>query len=317
MKKVLVCFVIVCLFITSSFADEPNKKMHKQCFHPTVKIKTLSNQEEEGGVGTGVIIRSVKKLGLATSPSEDVYTNVVITSAHNISKGSIFIDVPKFKNWSEITGYDRFPGAVFAASRQYDIAVLFFESPTVLPVAELDFDTKYFVGSDVLKFGYGTGDECRLDHGEITLISSKTPFINHIRINAHTIFGDSGGPCFLKSNYKVIGLVKAIRGYQNQYLTHITYVTPLSFLKTFNQETQNQLAFVIDSSVPIPISFVELQKRNALLNYKAQLEAIKKEIMAVNQILEKKKEMQESIEKEIKRIEEDQELPTPKMPDEP
>lgn len=305
MKKVLVCFAIVCLFVTSSFADEPDKKLHEQCFYPTVKLEI--SPDHGGGVGSGVIVRSVKR-------SENVYTNVVITSAHNLSKGPVSINVPKFKDWSEITGYDKFPCAVFAASQQHDIAVLFFESPTVLPVAQLDFDSKYFVGSEVFKFGYGTGDECRLDRGEITLMSTKTPFPNHLRINAHTIFGDSGGPCFLKSNYKVIGLVRAIRGFQTQFLTHITYITPMSFLKTWNQEMQNQLAFVIDSSVPIPMTLAELQKRNILLNYKAQLEATKKEIVAINQALENKKKMQESIEKEIQRIEEGRELPTPPMP---
>jgi len=295
MNKLLVCFLFFS-FSSVVFSDEPDKKLHEKCIYPTVKLEV--SLEHGSGCGSGTIVRSVS-MG-------NIFNNVVITAAHNLSNGPVIICVPKFKNWSTVIGYDKFPCAVFNYSKKYDLAILLFESPTIMPTAEFDFDSKFFIGSQIFKLGYGVTDECRLDRGEITSVSTAEPvgFLGHLRLNAHTIFGDSGGPLFLTSSHKIIGVNKAIRGFQNQFLTQFAYAVPISFLKTWNSESQNSLTFVFDSSIPIPFTVAELQKRNVLLNLKSQLEGVKKEIDTKTKDLAIKKTAEESLKKEIKRIEE-------------
>lgn len=307
MNKLLVCIL---LFSTSFvFADEPDKKLHEKCIYPTVKLEIPA--ELGGGCGSGTIVRSVK------NTQGTAFTNVIITAAHNLSKGPVTICVPKFKDWSTVTGFDKFPCVVFSSSTKYDLAILFFESPGVMPTAEFDFDAKFFVGTQIFKLGYGITDECRLDRGEITSVSTSEPptFTGHLRLNAHTIFGDSGGPVFLNSSYKIIGITRAIRGFQNHFLTQFAYATPLSFLKTWNTESQNTLAFVFDSKEPIPLTVEEIKKRNTLLHLKAQLDGVKKDVIVKTQEIAARKKMEEAIDKEIKRIEEGRELPAPTMPE--
>lgn len=303
MNKFLVCFLLISSFSFSLFADEPDEKLHKQCIYPTVKLEIPP--EFGGGGGSGVIIRSVRRTAADSS-----FTNVVLTVAHNLSKGPVKVCVPKFKDWSTVTGYDKFPCVVFSASTKYDLAVVLFETPEVMPTAEIDFDPKIYIGSKVFKLGFGISDECRLDRGEITSTHTAEAFTGHLRLNAYTIFGDSGGPSFLSSNYKVIGITKAIRGHHGQALPNFSYVIPVSFFKVWNAETQDSLNFVCDLTKPIPYSVAELVKRNTLLNLKAQLESVKKELIL-------RKAMEDSLEKEIKRIEEGRELPVPTMPDVP
>ena len=290
-------FVVSLIFASSILkADEPDKKLHSNCIYPTVKLEILA-----GGCGSGVIVRSSKKDEKAV-----VYTNVIVTAAHNLNNGPLKVCVSKYQNWSTCIGYDRFDSTVFSSSKKYDLAILFFESPTQMPVAEIDFGTKYFIGSKIFKMGYGVTDECRLDTGEITAVSTfePIPFFGHIRINAHTIFGDSGGPCYLGSNYKVIGITKAIRGFKDQFVFSHVYISPIEWLKVWNVDSQNTLLFVYDSTIPIPLTVADVQKRNVLLHLKTQLQSTSEDI-------ESKKVLKDSLEKEINKIEDGAEIAPP------
>ena len=135
------------------------------------------------------------------------------------------------------------------------------------------------------------------------LLVPKLDFIGHLRVNAHTIFGDSGGPCYLGANYKLVGITKAIRGFKDQFVFSHAYVCPIGWLKKWNTESQNSFLFVYDSTIPIP-TVVDTKKRNVLLNLKIQLHSLSKDI-------ESKKVIKDSLEKEIKKIEDGTEIAPP------
>lgn len=308
MNKLLACSFIVFSLTSLSIVDTPDETLHNKCIYPTVKLEIP--EQSGGGGGSGVIVRSDKK--------DNKFINVVVTAAHVLTNGPVQICVPKFKNWSILEGYDKYSCAVFSASQSRDLAIIIFESPTKMPVAEIDFDAKLFIGNQIIKLGFGVGDECRFDKGEITSVFTHTALgpisPGHMRLNAYTIFGDSGGPCYLASNYKLIGITKAIRGFQGIFLTNFAYASPIAWLKTWSAENQNSMDFVFDSTKPIPFTVAELQKRNTLLNLKAQIETVKQDIQTKTQEITAKKQMEESLGLEIKRIEEGRELPIPPMP---
>lgn len=313
MNKILVCFLLCSSFLISSLsADEPNKTLHEKCLYPTVKLVIPSYHG--GGCGTGIIVRSFKQ-------SDGTYSNVVLTAAH-ILKGPVDVYVPQFENWSTVTGFVEYKCILFAYSKKYDLAVIVFDTPKEMPVAELDFDSKYYIGTKIFKLGYGLTDECRLDEGEITSVKTSDPkgFENHLRLNAHTIFGDSGGPVFLSSNYKVIGINKAIRHLSkdssSQLLLNFAYASPLSWLKTWNTESDNAFSFAFDKNIPVP-PMKDVMKRNYMLNLKANLDGINNSIVIQEADVANKKQVKIAIEAEIKRIEDGGQIPTQRLEPEP
>lgn len=308
MNKFLVCFL---LFSSAACAAEPDQTLHEKCLYPTIQLIMKKSNGEN--CGTGVIVRSIKRDG------SDVYSNVVLTATHNLTAPPM-LRVPKFKdkNVSKVTSYDEFDCAVFESSEKFDMAIILFESPEQMPVAELDFAAEFFIGSKIFKFGYGLKDESRLDRGEITSISTDTPpgFEGRLRFNAYTVFGDSGGPLF-SDDYKLIGINTSIRIWQSKPFFDFGYAMPIATLKIWNTELQdNKIAFVYDNSA-IPLSVLELKKKNALQELNSQLLDVKQEIEIGEKTLELKRKVEESIHAEIKRVEEGKELPVPQIPEFP
>lgn len=282
MKNFLIGIITTFSLVSITFADIPDEKLHS-CLYPTVKLEIVS-----GGCGTGLIVKSYK--------NKNFYTNVILTAQHILTNGEVVTCVPKFKDWSTFTGYDKYKCVVFKSSAKYDMAIIIFESNEKMPVAELDFDTKFFIGSKIFKFGYGLTDECRFDRGEITSIKMLERQQGHIRINAHTIFGDSGGPCYLESNCKVIGITRNIRGFKENFVYNQTYLCPINWLKLWDAECNNELNFVIDPAIQMNLSMIEIQRKNSLLNLKFQIETLKQEI-------ESKKMLEENLKKELEKME--------------
>lgn len=294
-----ISFFIILFFasINLCFCDEPDKKMHLECLYPTIQLIG------PGFSGSGFIVRS--------EPSENHYLNVMITSAHiimgetphDISEPAptiqnspfrrLVIKVPKYENWSEENGYDEYQKlAVSHISIKYDMAILIFESDKKLPVAQLGFDEKYYLISKIFKVGFGGGKNIRVDSGEIT--SVKSDYQDCIQINAATIQGDSGGPCFLE-NYKVIGIVRAIKRMENfQVLTNFSYICPVDWIKKWNKENNNEIEFVFNDKIKIPTidSVIKNNKLKHLEKMSAQL----------RQELEEKKILLDKINNELQSI---------------
>lgn len=232
--------LLACLSPTIS-SDQPDEKLLKQCYYPTVMISTAFSN------GSAFVVRS-DRVG-------DKYHNVAITCAHCVQhKGEYSISVGVYDE-SELVEYKVYPAHIYAANSDSDIAVVLFESDNSVPVAEMDFTTKYHISTKIFKFGFGMGDDCRLDRGEITSVNVHRPdvFAGHVRHNAYTIMGDSGGPVFLEKNYKVIAITRGIRSLRTQVLPHHAYAVPIDDLKTWGDEVNNALKFVYNRNRKMPV----------------------------------------------------------------
>lgn len=243
--RVLILAALISFFSAPNlFSDEPDKTLHNKCIYPTVMITG------PGSTGSGTIIRS-EKVG-------DKYHNVVLSCAHIFSGSRWQIHVPKYKEWSVIDGYDVYSIRPIRTSREKDLSVSLFASDKKMPVAELDFDSKLYIGSEVFRTGFGIGDEMRLDFGKITSLRGRIkngPIKNTYRMSAYTVPGDSGGPVF--HNYKIVAITQAIRsvrrGYQEYPCFGISYSVPLSRFKKWDQELNNVLSFTYKTDLPMPI----------------------------------------------------------------
>jgi len=267
MKYFLFTFLLVLVIPVSLFSVEPDKKLHEMGLYPTVKLLIpmdgelfqtsnypvyRANLEEKKAVGSGVIIRSEKYIGKIF---KDKYVNVVLTAAHNIehAKLPIKVMVGKYKDLSEIDGFDEFTSIVYEKDQDLDFAVMLFISDKKMPVANLGVDKKIYLGDKVIRVGFGLGDDIRFDEGKITSVKTIIPTVmaGKGRMNAHAIFGDSGGPVY-DDEYNVIGITHAIRGHDMGLLTVQSYFSRISNIKTWNESINNNVGFVYKSSDRLP-----------------------------------------------------------------
>lgn len=293
MKYFLV--LIVC-FATAVSANEPDKDLHIKCIYPAVSLsgKTWPYGESiQGWSGSGVITRSEKI-------DDKRFLNVCLTCDHVIC-GEVCVNIPRYKDWSTFVGYEHIQDTVVVdRSNAYDLAVVVFESKVKLNTVDLDFDSKIYFSTDILKVGFGMSDTARLDYGQIS--SLKEPIKQGVwnypfKTNVETIVGDSGGPVFFKENYKLLGLIHAIKKVDGQYLTGHSFVIPLAWLKTWSVETKNELDFVFDKSLKIPHTVAEYKKINFINN-------LKKNISQLETDIENKKRLKVEAENNLKKAEE-------------
>lgn len=258
MQKLLTLLLFVS-FVTLSFSQEPNKKLHELSIYPTIMVM---DQGSNTG-GSGFITRSTKY--------GNKYRNAIITANHIVSgNGPYYAKIFKYKNWSEIESEKILPMYVYAYKEQDDMAIGVFETDEKMPTVTIDFDHKLFIGSKVFHVGCGMMDDIRVDFGEITQPKTKIPktFKDTIRTNAYSIVGDSGGPLFDSNSYKVIGLCKAVRSLKDQLLSHQSYYTDIKMLKIWNEEMDNSLASTYIEKEPFPVlPFVKMD----LQKYKYKL----------------------------------------------
>lgn len=260
MKYFLCTFLLALVIPVTLFSGEPDKKLHEMGLYPTVKLSfqtcdcpvCRANPEENKSVGSGVIIRSEKYNGQIF---KDKYVNVVLTAAHNIehAKPPIRIMIGKYKDWSEIDGFDVFSSVIYEKDANLDIAVMLFVSDKKMPVAKLGIDKKLYLGDKVIRFGFGLGDDIRFDEGKITSVKTSIPeaMKGKGRMNAHTVFGDSGGPVY-DDEYNVIGITHAIRSNGMSILTEQSYFARVSDIKTWNESINNNVGFVYKASDKLP-----------------------------------------------------------------
>lgn len=261
MKYFLWAFIFI-LISTTLFSGEPDKKLHEMGLYPTIKLtfqacecsECMEHPESAQAIGSGVIVRSEKSIGQFF---KNKYVNTVITAAHNIKHFNppLKIHVGKYKNWSELDDFDTYEAIVYAKNQELDIAVLLFVSDKKMNVAKLTADKKLYLGEKVIRFGFGMGDDIRFDEGKITGVKTILPksMAGMARMNAHTIFGDSGGPVY-DSEYDVIGITHAIRSTGMSLLTEQSYFSPTHNIKVWNESTNNSLGFVYKSTEQSPNS---------------------------------------------------------------
>lgn len=242
MRTIFTILLFMAIAPSDVYSDEPDKTLHNKCIYPTVIV------QGQNSFGTGFIVRSEKI-------SDDEYRNVVISCAHCFQHRGLYkIGVPKFKNWSTFEGYDHYPAYVYQFDQEKDLALILFRSKNPVPVAEMDFGSSLYIGSELLHVGCGMGDEHRVDFGKVTSLKSmikNSPVKDAIRTSVYSIPGDSGGPVYHKC--KVIGITQAIRGSQRGLFPGISYAIPIGRLKTWSKELNNALDFMYESEEKMPI----------------------------------------------------------------
>jgi hypothetical protein len=190
------------MIVSPVFSGEPDKKLHEKCIYPTVMIINGSGR----GSSTGTIIRSEKI-------EDGKYHNVAITTAHGL-EDKLIVNVPSYKDWSEISGTTMFPGLMYYVNKDADLAIVVFISRKVMPTADLGFKEKIYLGNKIMRIGCGLGDSPRLEFGTISGISLRSGVgTNKIhRMSIYTLPGDSGGAVY--HNYKIVGFTQSIRSGQ-------------------------------------------------------------------------------------------------------
>lgn len=239
--------------VITLFSAEPDKILHTKCLYPTVMVKSSRT------LGTGVVIRSDKF-------AEQEYRNVVISCGHvvnNQGRDKHEIGVGMYENWSEFQGFEIYPAYVYWVDNSLDISVLLFISEKKLPVADLDFDAKIYIGTDCSRIGCGLNQQFRLDIGKITSVNIdiSNTITNIYRTSIPSVGGDSGGPLFVDN--KVVGLMSAVQYTPGRFykfpVYHLSYCVPIRFFKETKSDNIS-MDFVIDKTKELPsLPFFTLQ----------------------------------------------------------
>lgn len=237
-----------------SLAGEPDKVFHEKCLYPTVMVM---NQTPKG-VGTGVIVKSVKK--------DDHFENFVLTCAHVLvpmpmeepeeqapppppnqaasatlaypiairrDKYEVKVRIGVYENWSTLVGSKDYDCKVLYTDKNKDIAIVVFDTENQNQIAEVDKDPKLYIGNDVVKVGCGLSEPFRIDHGKITSVSKSIGNMikDTYRVSAPTVMGDSGGPVYHEN--KLVGLSQAVRSAPisgtpfSTFVPHMGYMLPV------------------------------------------------------------------------------------------
>ena len=246
------------LLASTVYSDEPDKKLHNECLYPTVMLY----EPIQKYVGSAVVVRS-EKFG-------DEWHNVAVTANHvSATSQNSVVRAGVYEDWSKFVGYRSYwTQKVYASKPQYDLSVVLFISDRELPVAKINMDGKVYIGNQVFRFGCGLGDQFRLDRGEVTSVNAKIGDLKDMyRTSITTVEGDSGGPVFNK-DYEVVGITSAIRArrdnpFMASKLYHISFIVPVTKLKTLRDGLDNEVKFVYDASEPLPvIPYFEMKMRN-------------------------------------------------------
>lgn len=215
-----------------------------KCICPSVCIYN----PDFGSTGSGVVVRSEK--------FDEYYYNVAITCEHimgeddRINSTGYIVKIPIFKQ-NKIINYDEYPCVIYEKNKEYDLAIVIFFSNQKLECADIDFNCKLDINDKILKVGYGLGDDLRMDHGIITSISGKLDENKNLyRMNAFSIFGDSGGPVF--HNNKLIGITKGIRTIGQNPIFFMSFASSIKNLKIWQKELNN-IEFAYDKSKKLPV----------------------------------------------------------------
>lgn len=244
-KQAILGTFLLLLTCSSCLTDTPDIKLHNKCLYPTVMV-TLEGRESGG---TGVIVRSTR-VG-------NEWQNVFITAGHVVNQpGEFNVNFYEYKDYSTIKSTLVLPCSLYAVDMERDLAIGIFISDKEMPTAEINFDSKIYIGNDVFRIGCGLGDEPRLDVGKVSSVKTELgEHTNLIRTTIYTLPGDSGSALY--SDYKIIGIMIMIRareigGGVRQMLPGMSYAVPVQNIQTWNSENNSAFSFAWNHKEVIP-----------------------------------------------------------------
>jgi S1-C subfamily serine protease len=229
------------LFVSNHVnGGEIDKKLYKNCIYPTIYV----GQATGNTYGSGVIVRSEK-----VKPHQ--YKNVFLTCGHVVNDSVLDYEVRQYiyEDYSQIKEVRSYPAIFNAVNHEQDVAIGVFYSDTKQPVVQLDFNPKLYIGNEVYRIGCGVGEDPRLDYGKLTLFR-KNALKPYMRTSVMTVPGDSGSPLF--HEYKVVGIVVAIRNYHNLPIFSISYAIPLKTFQTWSKSYKNAIDYAWDDDEDLP-----------------------------------------------------------------
>lgn len=249
MKTLMI--TIAFLFCGVVSAGEPNVELHEKCIYPTVMVLDTLGKSS----ATGVVVKTEEYCGeflnfvltcdhcVADIDKDEVieYVDGKPTSAVSCAKETEWkIRVGKYENWSELAGFDDYKAKVLYSNDLYDIALVSFVSKEPVMVAEIDYNPEVYIGEELLKVGCGLSELFRVDVGILTSLPQSIGRVKansgvsyQYRTSLPSVQGDSGGPVY--SNYKLIGLLQAVRISEGQSVYHMSYAIPI---ETFLEDAE-------------------------------------------------------------------------------
>lgn len=152
------------------------------------------------GTGSGVVIQSEQ------DTETGIFTNYVITNAHNIRPDPLRIEVFTYLNDRIVNGFHSYPAVCIAINRDLDLALVQTISTQPLPVASFSpslgslnlYDPVFVCGS-------GLGMPPYMTEGTLANLSS-----GELSLTAFAIFGNSGGGVY-DDRGLLIGIVDRIQ----------------------------------------------------------------------------------------------------------
>lgn len=188
----------------------------QNCMKPTVAVCV-----GEDIAGTGFIVRSVQ--------DGNDYINSVITCSHVVKdEPCLNVRLTEFGEGNCPIPGKHYPAMVIHTDAVNDVALMIFRSKTKMPTVKIDY-TPVKLGDEIVRVGYGLGEEIRFDEGRVTLPEHKRFGSTNLKTNVMTIFGDSGSPIFRDG--KVIGIMNRITVCRGVPICQISYAIPIHYIR--------------------------------------------------------------------------------------
>jgi hypothetical protein len=176
----------------TAVAGQPDRLLHLKLIYPTIRVAC------GGAVGSAVVVRSRE--------IEGGWLNTAFTAAHVVAEGTPSVRIATWRDWSRIARTDDFPAAIARSDARTDAAVLTFTTPFPLDVAEIEWNPRLYIGTEIAKVGFGLDRPvARYDRGHVTDPEARAlSSLPTLRIAAVTYPGDSG--CGVFEGHKLVAV---------------------------------------------------------------------------------------------------------------
>lgn len=229
--------VLIFLILINSIYSQ-NVQLEEKCVSPCIKVISYDNKN----LGSAVIVKSFLM-------KDEKYSNIALSCNHVTSGKNIVVEVcgQKCKRY--------FATAIFEHEKN-DLSVIQFVSDDKQKTAEIDLNSKLFIGDDLISVGFGLSQTPKVGWGKITTNSqTEDSFKGNYFTNIPLVMGDSGGPIY--KNNKLIALSQAIRvlNWKDNLLPvpSVSVIVPLFKIVELNKQQDNKLDFVLNQEKSPPM----------------------------------------------------------------
>jgi len=237
-------------------------RLHQNILYPTVRVRA------QRSVGSGTIVASIK--------NGDRYDTYVLTNHHVIenaieikeewspllkamvkkeTRSTVEIEQFKYQHMSQATGTLLILADIVEWNMGHDLALIKLRSDDKFPTATLlprgkESDLRIF--QDVYVCGSGLGRSPFPTSGIVSSLVDEIDNQPYWMVSAPSVFGNSGGGCFLSATHEFIGIPSRIpvtwTSWSPNAVYHMAYVIPISRIYSWLYETG--WGFLFDPSAP-------------------------------------------------------------------